>query len=146
MIRPRATNLGDRSSAPVAAKLAVGAITARLACVLAGLLPGALLHAAEASVEGRVLQVLATGDGRFGGCMAALDTAISDAGLDCSGNWVTFSCVGRHAEKEDAARVFKSLRAAVVAGKSVEMRVTDEKKHGNYCHASRIKVQDEPHV
>ncbi len=108
--------------------------------------PGSVLHAAEASIEGQVVQVLTTGDGRFGGCMAALDAAISDAGLDCSGNWVTFSCVGGHAEKEDAARVFESLRAAVVAGKSVEMRVTDEKKHGNYCHASRIKIQDENHA
>ncbi|MDE0451686.1 MAG: hypothetical protein OXI90_07955 [Gammaproteobacteria bacterium] len=114
--------------------------------VLIVLWPGTVIHAAEASVEGEVVQVLATGDGRFGGCMAALDVAISDAGLDCSGNWVTFSCVGGYAEKEDAVRVFESVRAAVVAGKSVEMRVTDDKKHGNYCHASRIKVQDEPHV
>ncbi|MDE0225067.1 MAG: hypothetical protein OXP28_08030 [Gammaproteobacteria bacterium] len=118
----------------------------RFACALFTLLPAFLLHAATASIEGNVLQVLATGDGRFGGCMAALDVTISDAGLDCSGNWVTFSCVGGHAEKEEAARVFESLRTAVVAGKSVEMRVTDEKKHGHYCHASRIKVQDEPHV
>ena len=114
--------------------------------VLIVLWPGTVIHAAEASVEGEVVQVLATGDGRFGGCMAALDVAISDAGLDCSGNWVTFSCVGGHAEKEDAVRVFESVRAAVAAGKSVEMRVTDDRKHGNYCHASRIKVQDEPHV
>ena len=42
--------------------------------------------------------------------------------------------------------MFESLRAAVVADKSVEMRVTDEKKHGQYCHASRIKIQDEPDV
>ena len=34
----------------------------------------------------------------------------------------------------------------MVASKSVEMRVTDEKKHGNYRHAGRIKLQDEPHV
>ena len=41
---------------------------------------------------------------------------------------------------------FESLRAAVVAGKFVQMHVTDGKKHGDYCHASRIKIQDEPHV
>ncbi|MDE0451683.1 MAG: thrombospondin type 3 repeat-containing protein [Gammaproteobacteria bacterium] len=139
MIRHRTTPRRDASRARVATGTA-------FAYFLVALLPGTMLHAATASVEGNVLQVLATGDGRFGGCMAALDVAISDAGLDCSGNWVTFSCIGDHAEKEDAARVFESLRTAVVAGKSVEMRVTDERKHGNYCHASRIKIQDEPHA
>lgn len=117
-----------------------------LCALLFTLLPTSLIHAATASIEGNVVQVLATGDGRFGGCMAALDVAPADAGLDCAGQWVTFSCTGEHAETEDAARMFESLRAAVVAEKSVEMRVTDEKKHGNYCHASRIKIQDEPHV
>ena len=145
MNRPRTATRREASGARVAKRAAAGT---GFAVFLAALLPGTVLHAATASVEGNVLQVLATGDGRFGGCMAALDVAISDAGLDCSGNWVTFSCVGEHADKEeeDAARVFESLRVAVVAGKSVEMRVTDEKKHGNYCHASRIKIQDEPHV
>ena len=118
----------------------------RLTCALFTLLAASLLHAATASIEGNVLQVLATGDGRFGGCMAALDVAPADAGLDCAGQWVTFSCTGEHAEGEDAKRMFESLRVAVVAEKSVAMRVTDEKKHGAYCHASRIKIQDEPHV
>ena len=113
---------------------------------LAVLIPASLVHAATASIEGNVEQVVATGDGRFGGCMAALDVAPSDAGLDCAGKWVTFSCAGEHADKEDAARMFESLRAALAEEKSVEMRVTDEKKHGDYCHASRIKIQDEPHV
>ena len=146
MIRPRATNLRHWSSVSLVAKWAVAMLAARLAVVLTAVLPGALLHAAEAAVEGGVVRVLATGDGRFGGCMAALDVAVSEAGLDCPGNWVSFSCVGEHAEREAAARVFDSLRAAVVAGKSVEMRVTDARKHGRFCYASRIKVQDEPHV
>ena len=136
----------DGSSARSFAILAVGMMANRVALALAVLLPAPLLHAATASIEGNVVQVLATGDGRFGGCMAALDVELPDVGLDCSGSWVTFSCTGEHAEKEDAHRMFESLRAAVVADKSVEMRVTDEKKHGQYCHASRIKIQDEPDV
>ena len=136
----------DGSSARSFAKLAVGMLVNRGALALVALLPAPLLHAATASIEGNVVQVLATGDGRFGGCMAALDVAPADSGLDCAGRWVTFSCTGEHAEKEDARRMFESLRAAVVADKSVEMRVTDEKKHGQYCHASRIKIQDEPDV
>ena len=136
----------DGSSARSFAKLAVGMLVNRGALALVALLPAPLLHAATASIEGNVVQVLATGDGRFGGCMAALDVDLADVGLDCSGSWVTFSCTGEHAEKEDAHRMFESLRAAVVADKSVEMRVTDEKKHGQYCYASRIKIQDEPDV
>ena len=118
----------------------------RSAWSLAALLPASLIHAATASIEGNVVQVMARGDGHFGGCMVALDVAPTDAGLDCTDGWVTFSCTGVHAEKEDAARMFESLRAAVVAEKSVEMRVTDEKKHDDYCHANRITIQDEPHV
>ena len=124
----------------------VAIIIRRSTWSLALLLPASLIHAATVSIEGNIEQVVATGDGRFGGCMVAVDVALSDAGLDCAGNWVTFSCTGEHAYKEDAARMFESLRAAVTADKPVEMRVTDEKKHGNYCHASRIKIQDEPHV
>ena len=136
----------DGSSARSFAKLAVGMMVNRGALALVALLPAPLLHAATASIEGNVVQVLATGDGRFGGCMAALDVAPADSGLDCAGRWVTFSCTGEHAAKEDAHRMFESLRAAVVADKSVEMWVTDAKKHGEYCHASRIKIQDDPHV
>ena len=42
--------------------------------------------------------------------------------------------------------MFESLRAAVVADATVELRVTDAKKHNGFCHASRIKIQDSPHV
>ncbi len=115
------------------------------ALALVALWSAPVLHAATASVEGSVLQVLATGDGRFGGCMAALDVAPADAGLDCPGQWVTLDCVGEYGDQEGVGRMVESLRAAVVTGKSVEMRVTDEQKHGGYCYASRIKIQDEPH-
>lgn len=116
-----------------------------LACVVCALVSGPFVRGAEGTVEGNILQILATGDGRFGGCMIALDVEPADAGLDCPGQWLTLDCVGEHAEKEGAVRMLESLRAAVVAGKSVEMRVNDEKKHGGYCFASRIKIQDETH-
>ena len=116
--------------------------------VLLGLMPACLVHAGTVWVEGNVEQVAATGDGRFGGCMAELDVELADAGLACPRRWVTFGCTGEYAETttRGAGAVFESLRAAVVAGRSVGMRVTDEKKDGGYCHASRIKIQDEPHV
>ena len=110
------------------------------------LMPTSLLHADTVWVEGNLERVAATGDGRFGGCMAELDADLAETGLGCSGRWITFSCSGEYARTEEAARVFESLRAAVVADKSVGMRVTDERKQGDYCHASRIKIQDGPHV
>ena len=113
---------------------------------LFALMPTSLLHAGTVWVEGNLERVAATGDGCFGGCMAELDADLAETGLGCAGRWVTFSCSGEYARTEEAARVFESLRAAVVAEKSVGMRVTDERKQGEYCHASRIKVQDEPHV
>ena len=111
-----------------------------------GLLCGPAAAAATASIDAEIRRVLATGDGRFGGCMAALDVALADFGLDCRAPWVTFSCTGEHADSEDASRMFESLRAAVVADATVELRVTDAKKHNGFCHASRIKIQDSPHV
>ena len=92
------------------------------------------------------MRVLTTGDGRFGGCMAALDVAPAAHDLDCRGRWVTFSCTGEHADGASARRMFASLRSAVTADKKVEMRVTDERKHDGFCHAIRIKIQDTPHV
>lgn len=117
----------------------------RVACVLLAVMPVSLLHAATIWVEGNVEQVAANGDGRFGGCMAELDIELADAGLDCTGRWVTFDCAGGYGV-EDADRLLKAVGAAVVAEKSVAMLVSDEEKHGDYCLASRIKVQDEPHV
>ena len=117
-----------------------------LAFALMGLMPASLVHAITVWVEGGVEQVAATGDGSFGGCMAELDIELADAGLDCSGSWVTFGCAGDDADSEEPGRVFEAMRSAVVADRSVAMRVTDESERDGYCHASRIKIQDEPHV
>lgn len=125
----------------------VGVTVARsVAVALAGMVSASLVHAGTVWVEGEVEQVAATGDGRFGGCMVELDTELADTGLDCVERWVTFGCAGDNPGNEDAGRVFEALRTAVVAGKSVGMRVSDEDKRDGYCHASRIKIQDEPHV
>ena len=103
---------------------------------------GPAAYAATATVQGEVQRVLTTDDGRFGGCMAALDVAPADAGLDCPGRWVTFDCTGEYVQRAGARRMFESLRTAVAADKTVAMRVTDERKHNGFCHAHRIVIQD----
>ena len=113
---------------------------------LLGLLCGTGAYAATATLEAEVRRVLTTGDGRFGGCMAALDVAPADAGLDCPGRWVTFDCTGEYVEPAAARRMFESLRAAAAADKTVRMQMTDERKHDGFCHASRIMIQDAPYV
>ena len=110
--------------------------------VLIGVLCGTGAYAATATVQGEVQRVLATDDGRFGGCMAALDVAPADAGLDCPGRWVTFDCTGEYVQRAGARRMFESLRTAVATDKTVAMRVTDERKHDGFCHAHRIVIQD----
>ena len=123
-----------------------GMVARRVALTVLGLMPASLVHAGPVWVEGNLEGVAATGDGRFGGCMAELDIALGDTGLDCAGGWVTFDCAGAGAAPADAERAFDALRAAAVAGKSVGMRVSDEGKLDGYCRASRVKIQDTPHV
>ena len=62
--------------------------------------PMPLTQATTVSIEANITRTLAAAQG-FGGCMAALDVAPSDSGLDCpvGGKWVTFSCTGEHAAK-----------------------------------------------
>ena len=123
-----------------------GTVWLSVPLALLGLMSASVLHAGTVWVEGNVESVAVTGDGRYGGCMAELDIELAEADLNCTGRWVTFSCTGEYAETENAARVFEALRVAVVEDKPVGMRVSDESEHGGYCHASRIKVQDDPHV
>ena len=146
-------------------RFADGMVARSVAFALLGVMPAPLADAATAWVEGEVEQIAATGNRGFGGCMAELDVDLADAGLDCDGHWVTFGCnhyqlgigapfraeagdefVAFRAAKAEAGRSFEALRAAVVAEKSVGMRVTDEWKLDGYCLASRIKIQDGPHV
>ena len=99
-------------------------------------------NSATESVRGKVIRTMATGDGRFGGCMAQLDIRLADQGLDCPGgrSWVTFSCTGVHNPESAGARMFESARAAFAQGRTVLVEATDEKKHNGHCYVQRIDV------
>ena len=103
--------------------------------------PIALTQATTVSIETTITRTLASAAG-FGGCMAALDVAPSDSGLDCpvGGKWVTFSCTGEHATKADALRMFDSAQLAFVTGRRVRVWVDDTRKHNGHCFVSRIDV------
>ena len=104
--------------------------------------PMSVGQATTVSIDAQITRTLAAADGRFGGCMAALDVAPSDHGLDCpvGSKWVTFSCTGEHTTTADALRMYDSAQLAFVTGRRVLVWVDDTRKHNGHCFASRIDV------
>lgn len=114
-------------------------------CMLALLLvatPMSVGQATTVSIDTHITRTLVSADGRFGGCMAALDVAPSASGLDCpaGSKWVTFSCTGEHTSTADALRMYDSAQLAFVTGRRVLVWVDDTRKHNGHCFASRIDV------
>lgn len=99
-------------------------------------------QATTVSMDASITRTLAAADGAFGGCMAALDVAPSESGLDCpAGNkWVTFSCSGEHTTRSDALRMYDSAQLAFITGRKVRIWVDDTRKHNGFCFVTRIDV------
>lgn len=98
---------------------------------------------ASATVEGittTVTRTLSVSDYRWGGCAVRLADHPSEAGLNCSSDWVTFSCTGDHATKSAAARNYDAALMAFALGRSVRVWVDDEKTHNGLCFVNRIDV------
>ena len=97
--------------------------------------------AAKLVIDAKVTRTLASEDAKFGGCMAYLSVSPGGEGLDCpSGNWVTFSCTGKHVSKAAALRMFDSAQLAFVGGYNVRVTVDDSRKHNTWCLVERIDV------
>ena len=105
-------------------------------------MPLPMSQATTVSIETSITRTLASADGTFGGCMAALDVAPADSGLNCpvGSKWVTFSCTGEHATEADGLRMYDSAQLAFVTGRRVRVWVDDTRKHDGHCFASRIDV------
>jgi len=106
--------------------------------LLMGFVP--MSHAFEAIVTGAVQRTLVADQGRWGGCMMVIDKTLTDYGLDCPSQWLSFSCSGVFAAKDVAYRMFDSAQMAYALGKDVLVTVDDTKKHNGYCYANRIDV------
>lgn len=104
--------------------------------------PMSVGQATTVSIDTRITRTLAAADGSFGGCMAALDVAPSESGLNCpaGSRWVTFSCTGEHATVSEALRMYDSAQLAFVTGRRVRVWVDDTRKHNGHCFVSRIDV------
>lgn len=93
-----------------------------------------------ANVRTHVVRTLATTTRRHGGCMAELDISLAEAGLNCPGGWVAFSCDGTHAPRADASKMFQDASLAVGFGWPVSVTFTDHRKHNGHCVADRIEM------
>ena len=65
-----------------------------LAVGLSAAWPGVAALAVEETITSRITRTLTATGGRWGGCMAQLQSPLSSEGLDCADSWVTFSCAG----------------------------------------------------
>lgn len=113
-----------------------------LAVGLSAAWPGVAALAVEETITSRITRTLTATGGRWGGCMAQLQSPLSSEGLDCADSWVTFSCAGAdaHASKEDASRLFDAALLAFALDQQVQVTVDDTKKQGGYCYASRVDL------
>ena len=92
---------------------------------------------AEADLFGVVTRTLI--DGRFyGGCMAKIVPGPETIGIECSPEYVTFSCSGDFNTKEVGNRKFSGAQLSLVSQGRVSVRVDDTKKHNGYCYARRL--------
>jgi len=104
------------------------------------LIPSVTFNAATARVDAEITRTLTVSDDRWGGCAVRLSVSPSEEGLNCSDNWVSFSCTGDHASKSNAARMFDSAQMAFALGREVRVWVDDTKTHNGFCFVNRIDV------
>jgi hypothetical protein len=95
---------------------------------------------ATALVTGNIERVMSLTGTLYGGCMALLDVEPADAGLDCRSRWITFSCSGDFASRQDAQKNFELAQLAFVMEKPVRVAVRDNRTHNGFCYSYRIEV------
>lgn len=98
------------------------------------------VNAATGKFFSNVKRVVSDND-KFGGCMALLTVAPSSVGLECNGKFVSFSCTGDFASKDEAKRNFELTQIAMLVKSRVQIVVDDTKKHNGYCFANRIDLE-----
>ena len=107
---------------------------------LAAIPQAASVNAAVEGITTTVTRTMSLADDRFGGCAVRLNDAPGESGLNCSSNWVTFSCSGDHASKSNAARNFDSAQMAFALNRRIRVWVDDSKTHNGLCFVERIDV------
>lgn len=95
---------------------------------------------ATGSLVTTVERFLTIAGDRYGGCMVELAHPPESQGLACRGNWVTFSCSGDFASRQDAQRNLEMAQFAFALQKRVRVYIDDSFTHNTYCFANRIDL------
>ena len=94
-----------------------------------------------ASMTAQIERILNSNSDGWGGCMVKLNKGIrAETGLDCDSSWVTFSCSGEYAPKDQAYKMYDTAQLAMVMGYDASLHLDDQKKHSGYCLVWRIDV------
>jgi len=100
-----------------------------------------LANAAIAPVTGEVNRILVVEGDLYGGCMIQITTPLASAGVDCRGNWVSFSCTGDFTTKDVAYKMLETAQLAYALGERVTVFADDSRQHNNWCFANRIDLR-----
>lgn len=96
--------------------------------------------AAKAGVSNATIMSIVVDSHNYGGCMVRVDKVLVNHGLNCSKNWVSFSCDGTFNSQALAFRKLDQAQMSIALNKKVYLIVDDSKKHNGYCFAQRIDI------
>lgn len=112
-----------------------------LSVLCALVLHSASAQAASSAIVANVTKILVD-DANFGGCMVkfSVDPSVNLAG--CAANFLTFDCNADFPEstKANAQTKLGQAQLALVSGRGVYVKYTDDRKANGYCFARRIDV------
>ncbi len=105
-----------------------------------GLLWGSNAWAATANITATVDRILTISGSTYGGCMALLSASPASEGLTCRGRWVSFSCSGDFASRQDAKRNLEMAQLAFALEKQIRVTADDARTHNGYCYVNRVDL------
>jgi hypothetical protein len=114
--------------------------------ILSGLIIGcAISIPAMAATIGRlegakILKMISTSDGDYGGCMILLDQNVRATNVNCPvANWVSLDCDGNYNPKSGALANWSSAQMAFALDLTVSVKVSDDLANG-YCTSAYIRI------
>jgi hypothetical protein len=116
--------------------------------ILSGLIIGCAISmpamaATAVPLEGaKILKMISTSDGQYGGCMIQLDKNVNKANPSCRlyNNWVSLDCDGNFNPKSGALANWSSAQMAFALDLTVRVNVSDD-IIDTYCTSAYIRVE-----
>jgi hypothetical protein len=115
--------------------------------ILSGLIIGCVISmpAMAATVarldDAKILKMISTSDGDYGGCMILLDKNVRTENSACPvANWVSLDCDGNYNPKSGALANWSSAQMAYALDLTVSVKVSDDLANG-YCTSAYIRIE-----